>query len=219
MAQASKNDFIVAIAQICTERGLSKDTVLHAVEQALISAYKRNYGGSANISAKIDPNSGKVKIFAQKAVVDQVTDRRAEISLADARVIDPMADIGATVAIESTPDNFGRIAAQTAKQVVLQRIREAERDALYTTFHSRESEIVQGTSRPSNRAISRWIWAASKVCCPRTNRFLPNAIGTSKNSRADYRSEQSIARPASSIVAHASQHAAPSARNRSAGNF
>lgn len=145
MAQASKNDFIVAIAQICTERGLSKDTVLHAVEQALISAYKRNYGGSANISAKIDPNSGKVKIFAQKAVVDQVTDRRAEISLADARVIDPMADIGATVAIESTPDNFGRIAAQTAKQVVLQRIREAERDALYTTFHSRESEIVQGT--------------------------------------------------------------------------
>ncbi|MDL1899122.1 transcription termination/antitermination protein NusA [Anaerolineae bacterium CFX7] len=133
------------MAQICTERGLSKDTVLHAVEQALISAYKRNYGGSANISAKIDPNSGKVKIFAQKAVVDQVTDRRAEISLADARVIDPMADIGATVAIESTPDNFGRIAAQTAKQVVLQRIREAERDALYTTFHSRESEIVQGT--------------------------------------------------------------------------
>ncbi|RIK15256.1 MAG: hypothetical protein DCC52_18880, partial [Chloroflexi bacterium] len=123
----------------------SRHTVLHAVEQALISAYKRNYGGSANISAKIDPNSGKVKIFAQKAVVDQVTDRRAEISLADARVIDPMADIGATVAIESTPDNFGRIAAQTAKQVVLQRIREAERDALYTTFHSRESEIVQGT--------------------------------------------------------------------------
>lgn len=145
MAQATKNDFIVAIAQICTERGLSKDTVLHAVEQALVSAYKRNYGGSTNISAKIDPNSGKVKIFALKNVVDEVTDRRAEISLADARVIDPMADIGGQVAIESTPDNFGRIAAQTAKQVVLQRIREAERDALYTTFHERESEIVQGT--------------------------------------------------------------------------
>lgn len=145
MPQATKNDFIVAIAQICTERGLSKDTVLHAVEQALVSAYKRNYGGSTNISAKIDPNSGKVKIFALKNVVDEVTDRRAEISLADARVIDPMADIGGQVAIESTPDNFGRIAAQTAKQVVLQRIREAERDALYTTFHERESEIVQGT--------------------------------------------------------------------------
>ncbi len=145
MAQQSKNDFIVAIAQICTERGLSKDTVLHAVEQALVSAYKRNYGGSANISAKIDPNSGKVKIFAQKTVVDNVLDRRAEITLPDAREIDPMADLGGTVAIESTPDNFGRIAAQTAKQVVLQRIREAERDALYTSFHEREGEIVQGT--------------------------------------------------------------------------
>lgn len=145
MAQATKNDFIVAIAQICTERGLSKETVLHAVEQALVSAYKRNYGGAANISAKIDPNSGKVKIFAQKAVVDQVQDRRAEITLEEAREIDPMADIGGQVAIESTPDNFGRIAAQTAKQVVLQRIREAERDTLYSTFHEREGEIVQGT--------------------------------------------------------------------------
>lgn len=145
MAQATKNDFIVAIAQICTERGLSKETVLHAVEQALVSAYKRNYGGSTNISAKIDPSNGKVKIFAQKTVVDSVLDRRAEITLDDARAIDPMADIGGTVAIESTPDNFGRIAAQTAKQVVLQRIREAERDTLYSTFHEREGEIVQGT--------------------------------------------------------------------------
>ena len=145
MATATKNDFIVAIAQICTERGLSKETVLHAVEQALVSAYKRNYGGSTNISAKIDPNNGKVKIFAQKTVVDNVLDKRAEITLNDARAIDPMAEVGGTVAIESTPENFGRIAAQTAKQVVLQRIREAERDTLYSTFHEREGEIVQGT--------------------------------------------------------------------------
>ncbi len=145
MATATKNDFIVAIAQICTERGLSKETVLGAVEQALVSAYKRNYGGAANISAKIDPNSGKVKIFAQKMIVDNVLDHRAEITLDDARALDPMAEMGGQVAIESTPDNFGRIAAQTAKQVVLQRIREAERDTLYTTFHEREGEIVQGT--------------------------------------------------------------------------
>lgn len=145
MAQATKNDFIVAIAQICTERGLSKETVLHAVEQALVSAYKRNYGGSTNISAKIDPNNGKVRIYAIKNIVDDVHDQRAEISLDQARDYDPMAEIGGTVAIESTPDNFGRIAAQTAKQVVLQRIREAERDALYSSFHEREGEIVQGT--------------------------------------------------------------------------
>lgn len=145
MAQATKNDFIVAIAQICTERGLSKETVLHAVEQALVSAYKRNYGGSTNISAKIDPNNGKVRIYAIKNIVDDVHDKRAEISLDQAKDYDPMAEIGGTVAIESTPDNFGRIAAQTAKQVVLQRIREAERDALYSSFHEREGEIVQGT--------------------------------------------------------------------------
>lgn len=145
MAQGTKNDFIVAIAQICTERGLSKDTVLHAVEQALVSAYKRNYGGSANITAKIDPNNGKVKIFALKSVVDEAHNRFTEITLDEARALDPMAEVGGQVEIESTPDNFGRIAAQTAKQVVLQRIREAERDALYTTFHERESEIVQGT--------------------------------------------------------------------------
>lgn len=145
MAQATKNDFIVAIAQICTERGLSKETVLHAVEQALVSAYKRNYGGSANITAKIEPSNGKVRIYALKTVVDEVHDKRAEISLPEALNLDPMAEIGGQVSIESTPDNFGRIAAQTAKQVVLQRIREAERDALYLSFHEREGEIVQGT--------------------------------------------------------------------------
>src|SRR5581483_1002142 len=101
MAQATKNDFIVAIAQICTERGLAKEIVLHAVEQALVSAYKRNYGGSINISAKIDPNSGKVKIFALKAVVDEVHDKRAEISLDEARNYDPMAQVGGEVSIES----------------------------------------------------------------------------------------------------------------------
>lgn len=145
MAQATKNDFIVAITQICTERGLSKETVLQAVEQALVSAYKRNYGGAQNISAKIDPNTGKVRIYALKSVVDEVHDKRAEISLHEARQYDPMADVGQELQIESTPDNFGRIAAQTAKQVVLQRIREAERDALFTQFHEREGEIVHGT--------------------------------------------------------------------------
>lgn len=145
MAQGTKNDFIVAIAQICTERGLSKEVVLHAVEQALVSAYRRNYGGGQNISAKIDPNTGKVKIFALKTVVEQVHDRKLEISLEDARHYDPMAQVGQQLQIESTPENFGRIAAQAAKQVVLQRIREAEREALYNQFHEREGEIVHGT--------------------------------------------------------------------------
>ncbi|MGE5139929.1 MAG: transcription termination factor NusA [Rudaea sp.] len=146
MATAGKNDFLVAITQICSERNLSRDVVLQAVEQALVSAYKRNFGGgSQNITAKIDPSSGKVRIFATKQIVDQVHDRRTELTLEEARHVDPMAELGSTLDIESTPDDFGRIAAQTAKQVVLQRIREAERESLYSTFQEREGEIVHGT--------------------------------------------------------------------------
>lgn len=140
-----KNDFLVAITQLCSERNLPKEVVIQAVEQALVSAYKRNYGGGQNISATIDPATGKVKIFAHKTVVEQVTDKRNEISLEEARTYDPMAETGATIQIESTPEGFGRIPAQTAKQVILQRIREAEREALYTTYAEREGEIVLGT--------------------------------------------------------------------------
>lgn len=140
-----KNDFLVAITQLCNERSLPKEVVIQAVEQALVSAYKRNFGGGQNISANIDPASGKVRIFAHKTIVDEVRDRRAEITLGDAKRQDPMAQVGGTIQIEATPDDFGRIAAQTAKQVILQRIREAERDALYSSFADREGEIVHGT--------------------------------------------------------------------------
>ncbi len=140
-----KNDFLVAITQLCSERSLPKEVVIQAVEQALVSAYKRNFGGGQNISASIDPTSGRVRIFAQKTIVDEVHDRRAEIVLEEAKRFDPMAQVGGTLQIEATPDDFGRIAAQTAKQVILQRIREAERDALYTSFADREGEIVHGT--------------------------------------------------------------------------
>ncbi len=140
-----KNDFLVAITQLCNERSLPKEVVIQAVEQALVSAYKRNFGGGQNISATIDPATGKVKIFAQKAIVDEVRDRRAEITLPEAKAYDPMAQVGGMIQIEATPDDFGRIAAQTAKQVILQRIREAERDALYSSYADREGEIVHGT--------------------------------------------------------------------------
>ncbi len=145
MAAGSKNDFLVAITQVCSERNLSREIVLQAVEQALVSAYKRNFGGTQNITAKIDPSSGKARIFASKQVVEQVQDRRNEMTLDEARRYEPVAEIGSTVQVEATPDDFGRIAAQTAKQVILQRIREAERDALYSSFVEREGEIVHGT--------------------------------------------------------------------------
>jgi len=140
-----KNDFLVAITQLCNERNLPKETVIQAVEQALVSAYKRNFGGGQNISASIDGTTGKVRIFAAKTIVDEVHDKRTEITLPEAQQVDPMAQISGIIQIETTPDDFGRIAAQTAKQVILQRIREAERDVLYSSFSEREGELVLGT--------------------------------------------------------------------------
>ncbi len=139
-----KNDFMVAINQVCHERQLPTDVVLEAVEVALISAYKRNFNAN-HVTAQIGPKTGEPQIYIEKAVVDKVQDDKNEISLKEAKAINPRAEIGGLVSIESTPANFGRIAAQTAKQVILQRIREAERDALYNNYIEREGEIVNGT--------------------------------------------------------------------------
>jgi N utilization substance protein A len=140
-----KNDFMMAINQVCHERQLAIDIVLEAVEVALVSAYKRNFSGNHSITAQIDSNSGEPLIFVEKAVVEEVKDPKNEILLTEAKAINPRAEIGGLVSVESTPENFGRIAAQTAKQVILQRIREAERDALYNTYADREGEVVNGT--------------------------------------------------------------------------
>ena len=141
-----RNDFMMAINQVCHERQLSVEIVLEAVEVALVSAYKRNYGGNS-VTAKIDQDTGEIKIFVEKEVVEtgDLFDGKNEITLDDARQIDPEATLEDVVQVESTPSNFGRIAAQTTKQVILQRIREAEREALYKTYVEREGEIINGT--------------------------------------------------------------------------
>lgn len=144
-----KKDFkelMIAVNQVCHERQLPIDIVLEAVEVALVSAYKRNYSGNHSITAQIEPKTGKVSVFTEKMVVETVQDERNEILLNEAKTINPRAKVGELISIDSTPDDdFGRIAAQTAKQVILQRIREAERDALYNTYAEREGEIVNGT--------------------------------------------------------------------------
>jgi N utilization substance protein A len=140
-----KNDFIIAINQVCSERQLSKEVVLEAVEAALISAYKRNFGSAQTIVARIDPETGEAQVYAEKEVVEEVHDQKSEILLAEAQEIDPNAEVGQTILIESTPRDFGRIAAQTAKQVILQRIREAEREVLYTSYADRAGELINGT--------------------------------------------------------------------------
>ncbi|MBI2941425.1 MAG: transcription termination/antitermination protein NusA [Chloroflexi bacterium] len=141
-----KSDFLAAINQISSEKGLSAEVVIQAIEAALVSAYKRNFSNATNLNVDVRLNrqSGEVKVFTQRTVVDEVNDPRVEISLAEAAKLRPDATVGNVIEEETTPQNFGRIAAQTAKQVVVQRLREAERDLVYQEFTGREGEIVTG---------------------------------------------------------------------------
>jgi N utilization substance protein A len=140
-----RSDFMLAINQLCAERRLPQEVVLEAVEAALISAYKRNFGSTTNIKVRMEPSTGEVQVFAVKDVVETLQDPKNQILLAEARQVDPEVQLEGTVLIESTPRSFGRIAAQTAKQVILQRIREAEREALFSSFADSAGEIVAGT--------------------------------------------------------------------------
>lgn len=141
-----KSDFIAAINQVSSEKGVSKEVVIQAIEAALVSAYKRNFGSAANqdVVVRINRQSGEVRVFVQRQVVEEVRDPKLELTLDQARAIQPDAKLGGAVEEEVTPQNFGRIAAQTAKQVVLQRLREAERELVYEEFNDREGDIVIG---------------------------------------------------------------------------
>ncbi|HSJ54381.1 MAG TPA: transcription termination factor NusA [Anaerolineae bacterium] len=136
---------MLAINQLCAERKLAPEVVLEAVEASLISAYRRNFGAVTNVEVRIEPDTGDVRVYAAKEVVESVTDNKAEISLPEAHELKSDAVLGDVLMVESTPRDFGRIAAQTAKQVILQRIREAERDALYSSFADSAGEIANGT--------------------------------------------------------------------------
>ncbi|MCA9979335.1 MAG: transcription termination/antitermination protein NusA [Anaerolineales bacterium] len=142
-----KSEFLLAFNEICQERGLPQETVIEALKTALVSAYRRNVNVSnlQEVTVDIDPRTGEPTIYAEKEVVDDIIDDRTEVALTKARQFYPEAELGEMVMMDSTPRNFGRIAAQTAKQVILQRVREAERDKLYDDFASREGEIVNGT--------------------------------------------------------------------------
>ncbi len=147
-------ELIEALATLEKEKGIEADVLLEAIEAALISAYKKNFGSLQNVRVQIDRATGEIKVFSRKVIVEEVTDQRSEISLAEARTMDPRYEIGDVVEMEVTPRDFGRIAAQTAKQVVVQRIREAERDMIFDEYANRESDIVTGVvQRVENRNV------------------------------------------------------------------
>ncbi|MBI1298174.1 transcription termination/antitermination protein NusA [bacterium] len=138
---------IAGINQVATDKGLEREVIFNAIEAALVSAYKRNYGSVANVTAEIDRISGEMKVFAEREVVDDVINQNTEIRLEDAKVVNADVKLGDVISVESAPKDFGRIAAQTAKQVILQRIREAERDTVYENFVHKVGEIINAQVR------------------------------------------------------------------------
>lgn len=138
-------EFIQALDDIEKDKGISKDVLLEAIETALVSAYKKDFGSKDNVRIEISAEAGEVKVYSRKEVVEEVENKNSEISLTEAENIDSKYDIGDIVEIEVTPANFGRIAAQTAKQVVMQRIREAERDVIFDRYKEKEDDLITGT--------------------------------------------------------------------------
>jgi N utilization substance protein A len=162
-----KSDFLLAITQLSAEKNLPKEVVLTAVEAALVSAYKKdNFASNQNIAVKINPNSGKVEVWAEKAVVEKPADDRYEISLKEAKKLKEEAQIGDAVMVEATPANAGRIAAQTAKQVILQRLHEAEHSAIFEEYADKEGEVVSGV-------VQRFEMGQVHIDLGRTEAILP----------------------------------------------
>lgn len=137
-------EFMTALTEIAEDKNISKDSLLETIEFALITAYKKNYGHAQNVVVNIDKENGEIKVYQQKTVAEEVLDPNLEISLDEATQIRGDYSIGDVVNIEVTPKTFGRIAAQTAKQVVVQRIKEAERDKVFTIYRDRENSMVTG---------------------------------------------------------------------------
>ncbi|WP_170007374.1 transcription termination factor NusA [Bacillus fonticola] len=138
------SELLDALTLLEKEKGISRDVLIEAIEAALVSAYKRNFHQAQNVRVDFNIGNGSMRVFARKEVVEEAFDPRLEISLEDAHDISPSYEIGDTVEIEVTPRNFGRIAAQTAKQVVTQRVREAERGIVYSEYIDREEDIMTG---------------------------------------------------------------------------
>ena len=137
-------EFIKAMDELEKERGISKAYLLESLEAALVTAYKKNFEQVDNVKVTIDEKTGEIRIFSFRTVVEEYPDPILEISVEDARKIDKNFNVGDIVNIDIRPKDFGRIAAQTAKQVVVQKIREAERDIVFTEYNDKKGEIVTG---------------------------------------------------------------------------
>ena len=154
MKEAIDNkELIIAIGELEKEKGIKKEYLIESIEAALLTAYKRNFDANENVKVVMDEITGAAHLYSVKDIVENVEDETLQISLEDAHKINKQLDIGDKVDIELVPKNFGRIAAQTAKQVIVQKIREAEREIIYSEYNERKGEIVTGLVQKADRGI------------------------------------------------------------------
>ncbi len=146
-------ELILALEELEEEKGIKKEYLLESIETALLTAYKRNFDALDNVKVVMDPETGATHVYSIKEVMENAKDNALEISIDEARKINKDVNIGDSVEIEIVPRNFGRIAAQTAKQVIIQKLREAEREIIYTEFNDRKGEIVSGIIQKADKNI------------------------------------------------------------------
>ena len=154
MKEAIDNkELVIALEELEKEKGIKKSYLIESIETALLTAYKRNFDAKENVKVVMDDVTGAAHIYSVKEIVETVEDADTQISLEDAKKINKTLELGDSVDIELVPKNFGRIAAQTAKQVIVQKIREAEREIVYTEYNDRKGEIVTGLVQKADRGI------------------------------------------------------------------
>lgn len=153
MKAIDNKELVLALEELENEKGIKKDYLIEAIEQALVTAYKRNFDSAENVKVVMDNVTGAAHLYAVKEVVEAVEDEKLQISFDEAKKISKKLEVGDTVDIEMVPKDFGRIAAQTAKQVIIQKLREAEREIVYTEFNDRKGEIVSGLVQKSDANI------------------------------------------------------------------
>ena len=149
MKAIDNKELILALEDLEKEKGVKKSYLLESIETALVTAYKRNFDSQENVKVVMDEKTGATYVYAIKEVVEEVKDNVKEIDLKEAKKINKSIQIGDNVEVEIVPKNFGRIAAQTAKQVIVQKIREAEREIIYTEYSDKKGEIVSRTNSKS----------------------------------------------------------------------
>lgn len=169
-----KSEFTLAFNEIAEHSKLKREIILEALENAMVTAYRKAVNASAaqHVVVKIDSATGVIKVFAEKEVVDSVQEPNTEVALTDARKVDAEAKLGDMVTVESTPKNFGRIAAQAAKQIIQQRLREAERESQYQEYAQREGDIVNGTVQAITQTAITLGLGRTEATLPR-NQTLP----------------------------------------------